>query len=291
MNRPRLRIALAIVAVQLLAGCDTSPTRLTPLAPSPIPPQTPQQPPQTTLRGFVTDTALRPLAGVNLEIIEGPQVGLSATTAADGQFLITGTVDDTTRVRATKEGHVTATGALTPVCTTCNPSSRYIYFYLSVLAPPISIAGDYTLTITADSACTLPEDVRTRTYSATIAADTNPRNPPNTIFNATVSGAPFFGFYETFFVGVAGDFVTLLFGGHGPSLVEELAPKTYLAFDGLAQTSLGASSPSTITVPFDGVIEYCERRSEMGEYYDCGRDIVARAPCASKNHQLVLKRR
>jgi hypothetical protein len=41
--------------------------------------------------------------------------------------------------------------------------------YLAVLASPVNIEGDYTLTLAADAACdALPNDLRTRTYAATV---------------------------------------------------------------------------------------------------------------------------
>ena len=83
-------------------------------------------------------------------------------------FLFVAIVDDTTRFRAGKEGHVTATVTIRPDCDRCNPR-RWVFFYLDVLASPVPITGDYTLTFVADSSCTnLPAELRMRSYAATI---------------------------------------------------------------------------------------------------------------------------
>ena len=286
------RIVLLAALVLGAAGCDSPQT---PLAPTPRPPQAPvpQAPPLTTLRGSVTDTAFRALADVSLEVVEGPQVGMSTRSDTTGSFAFVGTFDDTTRVRASKDGHVSATVTISPVCATCSPTPRWVYFYLAVLAPPVSIAGAYTLTLGVDGACAgLPDEMRTRVYAATIAPVSDPHSPPNTLFTATVSDAPFLDNYKSFSIGVAGDFVTFAFGGHGPYLVEQVAPQIYLAWDGWGQASLGTAPISTIATPFEGVVDYCELKGDMGRYFECSpAQTVAQAHCVSKTHRLTLTRR
>jgi hypothetical protein len=64
---------------------------------------------------------------------------------------------------------VTADAALLPNCDRCNPK-RWVHFFLSVVEPAVDLAGNYTLTFIADSACVkLPERVRTLSYDATIS--------------------------------------------------------------------------------------------------------------------------
>jgi len=68
--------------------------------PSPVQPGIPQaasQPgPQATptviqLAGTVSDAAWRLLPGARVEVVDGPQGGLSATADAEGEFRLTGT--------------------------------------------------------------------------------------------------------------------------------------------------------------------------------------------------------
>lgn len=289
-------IVLLVVA-QGLAACGSSASTSAPLAPSPVPqptlPPTPTPPPPNDdafIKGVVYDTANRALAGAIVEVVDGPQAGTQATSDATGGFSLTGTFDDTTQFRATKEGHVSATGTLRPSCAQCHPH-RWIFFFLDVPTPPANIAGDFTLTFIADSACAaaLPAEVRTRTYAATIAP-TSYR--PNTSFELTVSGAPFLSFYNSFSIGVAGDYLAFGLDNEGPVLVEQVAQNTYLGFDGSAEASAGTSAVSTISTFFDGVIDYCARKSAMGSYYNCDTSqAVAHARCESKHHQLILTRR
>ena len=146
-----------------------------------------------------------------------------------------------------------------------NDGRPYLAFYLDVPAPPVNIAGDYTLTFVADSACAdLPAEVRTRTYAATITLDSRPNTQANTGFKVEVSGAPFLSPYDFFEIGVAGDYLGLWLWR--PLLVEQLAPNTYLAFSGWAAASVGTSAVSKISTSFDGWIDYCARKSATGRY-------------------------
>ena len=198
-----------------LAGCRGSASS-TPSGPSPVQQPVPvPQPGGVQMNGYVSDTLFRPLEGVRVEVLDGPQAGAFTTSTATGQFSLAGTFDDTTRFRASKDNLVAATETLTPKCATCN-GARFIYFYLAVLAPPVSIAGDYTLTFMADLACAgLPDEVRTRTYSATIAPVSGPYAPANTVFRVTVSGGSFLQGYDGFPIGVAGNDVAIELRGEG----------------------------------------------------------------------------
>jgi hypothetical protein len=290
------RIVVLVLALGA-AGCSgsrlSSPSAPTPAPSAPVPPVAPQ-PIGTQVNGGVVDSAFRPIAGAIVEILDGPLTGSSRITDADGRFSFSGAIDDTTRFRATSDGHVTATATLHPACDTCSKVYRSVYFVLAVLAPPVDIAGDFTLTFSADSACTsIPSEFRTRTYTATITPLSHPDYPPNTLFDVTISGAPIFAGYGSFTIGVAGDFVALEFGGDGgPSLVEEVAPTTYLGFDGHALASAGSVRVSSIAAPFQGFVDYCALPSPMGQYYDCRPGLaVGHSECESKNHRLILTRR
>ena len=277
---PALLLAVAI------AGCDGH----GPAAPTvTIHPPTPAG--TSSMRGIVYDTADRPLAGAVVEVVEGPHSGERTTTNSQGEFGFTGAFDDTSRFRATKAGHHPSTEVLRPHCEPCNPH-RWVYLFLEPETPPVSIVGDYDLTFVASSTCaTLPSEVRTRTYRASIAAAPY---RPKTAFELKVEGATFLGAYDTIAVHIAGDYVAFWLGDqHGtPSVAEQLAPNTYVAYGGHAAVIVGTPAVNTITTTFDGFVDYCERKTAMGERYSCtAAESVAGVRCASPGHQLVLTRR
>jgi hypothetical protein len=247
------------------------------------------------ISGSVSDSALRRLAGARVELLDGPQAGMTTTTDAHGGFSLRGIVDDTTRFRASKEGHVTAIATIQPPCDRCNPK-RWVHLFLNVLDSPVAIAGDYTLTFIAASTCAnLPDELRTRKYDVTVGpADLlwagYPANS-DTSFKVTPAGSAFPAGLDLFFLNVAGNYVNLALGDHtDPGIIERVAPDTYLAFGGWAATS--AETPvSTISTRFDGWIDYCVN-PQLGERYDCTPSpTVTRARCQSPHHQLILARR
>src|SRR5262249_811309 len=155
------------------------------------------------------------------------------------------------------------------------------------------IAGNYTLTITADSACTtLPDDVRTRTYAATVTASSASTVPVDTFFTGTVIGGKFAPYGNAFWIGVAGDYLGISTNGDGPGIVEEIGTNRYVAYAIDASASGVTSNPSTISAPFTGVIEYCELKAPIGQYYDCSPPLAAvREQCTATNGRLTLTRR
>jgi hypothetical protein len=289
-----MRICQAIVFVVLaqgLAGCSHSPAPITPLTPSAIPQPSPQLT-GTQLAGTVYDSAFRPLAGARVEVVDGPQAGTSTVADASGHYTMVGDFDDATRFRATKDGYLAGTGTRQPFCQPCRPN-WWLYFYLAPVAPPVDIAGDYTLTLRADGACAnLPNEARTRTYAARITRATDPAHPSNTQFDVTVSGSSFLDGYRVFGIFVAGDYLSAEIGNaHGsPGLVEELGAKTYLTLGGSVAASV--TDVSTISASFNGFVERCELTTEWGSRYNCSAaETVALAQCTSTKHQLILTRR
>ncbi len=142
------------------------------------------------------------------------------------------------------------------------------------------------LAFVADSSCTiLPNDVRTRAYAATIPLASN-TVPANASFGVTVRGA--FKGWDVISMGIAGDCVSVWL----ETLVEQIAPNTFLSFGGLAAASIGTSAGSTITLPFDGEIDCCVTKSESGRYEDCYQtQAAAHLRCTSTTHRLILTRR
>jgi hypothetical protein len=280
------RLILVLGIVGGVWACDRGSS--SPSTPSPVPPSAPQPAGRRPIFGYVNDTAFRPVAGASVQLVDGPQAGTMTTSDASGHFSYDGTFSMPVTLRAAKDGYATAT---VPAQTTTD-GRAYASFQLGSVTPPVAIGGSYTLTITADSACTtLPDDVRTRTYQAAVTAVTNTRVPAGTYFNGTVTGAQFAPYANLFWVGVFGDYVSTSTIGEGPSIVEQVGPNRYIAFMGEAGLSVGSAGTSTISAPFKGTIEYCELKSAIGQYYDCSPELAAvREECTSNNGQLTLTR-
>ncbi|MGE3840454.1 MAG: carboxypeptidase-like regulatory domain-containing protein [Vicinamibacterales bacterium] len=240
---------------------------------------------------FVLDTGFRPLVGARVEVVDGPEAGRSATTDENGSFSWTGSFDSTTRFRASKEGHVNATQAWKCSVAVCGPGAAtpWVGFYLDVLAPPVDIAGHYTLTILADATCAdLPDEARSRTYAATVSPNA-PSSAAITSYTVTVSDASFPEGFDNFSIGVAGDYLGFsLHGGHDPPIVEQLTANTYFAVSGNAAATIGTSGVSAISAAFDGWIAYCAAPSPMSAFYSCG---MSKTQCESSHHRLMMTRR
>ena len=285
-HRASLIAIVTVVIAQGLAACEH------PSGPSKLPPV--DGPQIRTLRGFVGDSIWRPLVGATVEVLDGPQAGSVATTDDLGWFTLTGALADTHRLRVSKEGHVTAAGTI--AFWRGDGPADYVAIPLAVLVPPVSIAGDYSLTFVADDACTtVPEELRTRTYAATIEPDPDPKNPPGTFLWAHISGVPYLANQRKIPILVAGDVVLFWLGehGYGAAFVEHIAPNTYLQFDGSAKVH-GVQSPvSSLSTTFEGAVDYCVMTSPMtGLYFDCDpQRAVANVHCASNKHRLTLTRR
>jgi hypothetical protein len=274
---------VALVLVNVGCGNDrpspTAPTTTTvaTVVANPVPPPVGGM----FMKGYVSDTAYRSLARATVEVLDGPQAGLSTTADARGEFSMTGVFDEATRFRATAEGHVASIRTLQPFCAHCNPTG-WIYFTLEVPNSAVSIGGDYTLAFVANATCTmLPDDMRSRTFTASIPV-TSPAPPPNAFFR--VAGA--IEGWDAISIGVAGNYVALWL----ETLVEQIAPNTFLAFAGQAAGVVDTSNGSTIVLPFGGSIEHCVTTAEYGRYEDCSQGRATARRCES-NHQLTLTRR
>ena len=289
--RHRLWLSSIGCTTAMLLACGSPQTPLgptsSPVSAPVVPP--PGSPPATTshpLQGQVLDTAFRPIADARIEVMSGPNAGRSTMSRSDGQFAFIEGFDDSTAVRAIKDGFITSTATLRPLCSAC----RYYYhtFYLAIPAPSVNIAGDYTLTLLADASCSaLPAALRSRVYDVRIAPASWPDAPDRTIFTAQVTSVPLVEGYDRFPIGVVENFLTFELRGHGPYLLERLDDQRFLGFDGLAAAIADAEPLPTVTTNFDGWIGVCEL-ARTGNYYDCGK---SRPECVSRNHQLILKKR
>jgi len=93
---------------------------------------------------------------------------------------------------------------------------------------------------------------------------------------------------------IAGDLVSFWLGEHsyGAFFVEQVAPNTYLQFDGSATMSADQSPVSSVSTTFEGAVDYCVLKSPMtGLYYDCdATKAVTNVHCVSTRHRLTLPR-
>ena len=197
------------------------------------------------MKGTVSDTAFRPVAGAAIEILNGPSAGFTTRSDAVGQWGFAGVFDDSTQFRATKEGYEPAIKPLGPFCAACNPN-RWVNFQLKAHAAPVNVAGSYAMTITVDPACSnLPERVRTRTYAATLPSTVDESagsSGANAYFSISPAGANFVPGWNQFEGGVSGNYVGFWF----ETLVEEIAPGNYLMIGMSAGGFVSSEHPATI---------------------------------------------
>jgi hypothetical protein len=294
--------AMAVLLVTAIAACDSR----VPSGPSQLPPiyrdSTSTGP---VISGRVMDTALRPVVGARVEVVNGAHAGLSTTTDASGRYLLNGPFESPTGVRASKDGYAVMNKVWTCFTTTCNQNpGPLVDFALTGLTSPVDIAGNYAITLSADLACTdLPAVARSRTYTASISrASHAAHNTP--MFTLDLAGATFHelgGGYllDGLSAAPAGNDVVFFFGSSdAPAVVEQVALHTYIKFSGDASATV-VSGSSTIAATLDGEIEFCALQDPMEPGWRCREDQlvapvpglpVAHARCDATNHRMVLTR-
>jgi len=261
-----------------LAGCGNSRSPVAPPPPATANVTPDPGPPEGAIpvAGVVLDTAYRYLGGARIEVMDGPQAGMSTQTDSNGEFRLTGVFGDSTRFMATKDGHLPATATLGPFCAPCHPN-RWVFFNLEEPVPPADLSGDWQVTFATAACAGLPSELQTRSYDATIALAPPAAHPDaRWLFAVTMSHVPFLPDYREFHIGAAGNYLGFP-ESEGPVLVEQLDSTTTLSFNALGITNgaiTGASAGSIITTGFDST-----------EY----RSSTAHIECFG-NNRLVLKR-
>ena len=274
----------------MVAGCSGTPSAISPTGPTATSVATVPRPGSTNttavagIRGFVLDTAMRPLVGARVEVLDGVSSGTMAVVGSDGYAYLTGFFDTATRFRVTKDGYETLTQTWNCSVPNCqNNAQPWLGFYVRPLAPPVDLAGDYTLTITAASTCSaLPVESRSRSYPVTLTARTREGTADVVGFNAQLHSNEVPELFRRFGVGVAGDYASIILrSGHGdePGLVEFLGSDRSVRFIGSAAGTVSRAGTTPITFAFDGSIEH-----GFGQ-------TVASSQCDSRDHRLVLARR
>ena len=285
----RTRWLLLVIMIFAITGCGSSTSPTAPGAattPSPSPPAS-----GIAVTGLVSDAALRPLAGATVEASAGSGAGASATANSVGRFTLFGDFDGTTQFRASQDGHTAVTHPLPPECSACSPH-WWIFFSLESVAPHPDLSGDYTLTFVADDRCVgLPEELRTRTFDATITRSSRPDTPANPRFDVAVRGASMVTGFDRFVIGVAGDYLAAEigdFGHNGAGLVERLSANTYVTLAGALSTTV--ANTALISAAMEGAVGRCELPGDLRSAYDCASQSGPNARCVSQRHQLVLRR-
>jgi carboxypeptidase family protein len=290
IERRQVSAAVGLVAITLfLPACGES--------------RSPTQPPATpvavsrefSVAGGVRDSAYRPLAGSKVEVVDGPRVGTAATTDQNGRFSFPGTFTGTVTLVASKDGYAPEMRRLPPRPPELLPppqeNERWeSAFNLEPLGPSIDAAGEYALTLTADPACKLPDDARTRTYTARVNAIRR------TYFQARLSDARFFSTvpcppgqlpetctYNLLAIGIADDYASIYAG------LIEILNDAYLV---VSAGTEGTFSSSGTARPVAGSFLYCPREPFLIDQgtWSCPTG-AGGVECESANHQLTLVRR
>jgi hypothetical protein len=132
-----------------------------------------------------------PVPGATVELIDGVPAGLATITDDSGSFSlgdVTLTIGQT-KIRASKDSYTT--NRIDPP----NAAPRSMAgISLRSLTAPVIHPGEYTMSFVADSTCDLPEEARTRIYSATMTLSPGYINLPperQADFSVALSGAYF----------------------------------------------------------------------------------------------------
>ena len=210
--------------------------------------------------GTVNDAAWRPIPSARVEVIDGPHAGLSTIANAKGEFRLTGTFDETTHFRATKDGHVAATKAFPPACPPCNPD-WWIHFYLEADSPHVDISGDHADVHRQPVMHQPPRRSADAHLRGHDYAGRGSTDAAGSRFDVRASSPTILASFSSFTIGAVGDYVSFEIGdpGHsGAGLVEQVAPNRYVTLDGAISTLV--TDASTITAALNGAVKSSNSR-------------------------------
>ncbi|MGE0360023.1 MAG: carboxypeptidase-like regulatory domain-containing protein [Vicinamibacterales bacterium] len=269
----------AVAACALTTGCSGSPGARPPLAPT-------VAPTAVGMRGTVSDTAHRSLAGALIEVLTGPHAGLTTRSGNRGEFSFAGTFDDTSTFGATLDGFAPAVVPLGPYCERCNPN-RWAHFALVTLAATTDISGRYVMTIAAGPECVgLPEPARVRTYEVEMPRTADGGGTSTGYVWAKATGAELVAPWDGFQAGVSGTRAGFWY----EILAERIAPDAYLFYNVSASATVGVGAPEHIEAAADGRITYCEGAD--GDFDACFHaSSAARVSYCSGRHGVTMVRR
>ncbi|MBA2303842.1 MAG: carboxypeptidase regulatory-like domain-containing protein [Acidobacteria bacterium] len=289
----RVAGALAMCgSVLLAAGCDRQPSPTTPGMPSSE---------QTHIRGLVSDTVRRPLAGALVAVLDGSLAGTTKLTDDAGKFELTGTAAGTVTLRVSRDGFHAITRALS---WQQSNSTAIVegFFRLDTLELAIGLdPGDYTLTIAIDLAASsnhrnlpqapcagFPVELASRSYQVTILPESS------SLYDRVVRADDRPLHSETLFgFSLAGRFVGFEMDDGIP---EDFPGFRFLNIFIAAPTPEPATATgSSVSIPFYGEFRYCQLKSARGIYNDCSQvpaeQIVDYHSCASDHATMMFTRR
>jgi len=130
----------------------------------------------TTLTVLISDAldvggSGRPVPGAAVQLLDGPQAGASAITDANGAARFDGTFGASVALSIRKDGYFPIQMTVQINC--CGPVPPHTAWIVLELKAPDLVQltpGQYSVTIATDGTCpTIPADLQTRTYSASVA--------------------------------------------------------------------------------------------------------------------------
>jgi hypothetical protein len=231
----------------------------------------------------VVSTALQGVSGALVEIVNGSGAGTSVASDENGFFTISGrfAANQEITLRATREGYVALNRSVRI------PSGpTWIEMQLKSTALPADLTGSYVVTMTAADECSakLPEAVRSRTYTASLARGQTEESFSGTLLAAPGNGKPLTAW-------VAGNSASLWIGvvQYGfPGVLEDLGTG-YLFIAGDATTVVSAEG---IGGTLRGDWIYCPRDSAQFSSHDqlaCQQPVIP--SCNSAKHKISLTAR
>jgi len=233
-------------------------------------------------KGVIYDTALRPVAGVQLMILDGPTAGGSAISDKRGTFSIAVPPGRPVMLETTKNGYIRAIQTLR--------GSQSLY--VAIVASPVLIEpGAYGLTLTADDECrVIPDELRAQTFNATVIP--TPGAPPGTMHDVVVPEAAFA--FNSFRLGVDGQLVAV---GEEARLSWQRPPFRYFeATVTPIPTLVGTPHLSTVSMPFS--VDYCQLTSPSAASKGqkpcqliAADRVIVQGRCDSPDNRLTLTRR
>jgi hypothetical protein len=150
----------------------------------------------TGLSVHILDSLFRSVSGAAVQLLDGPQAGLSAVTDTSGDAGFSGSFAEPVTLSINKDGfnNVVAAAPLQG----SGLGMGVIYVHLKAPDLVQLTPGRYAITIASDGNCSnIPAYIQTRTYSASVVAFTGPQagdgyiialDSPRTTFNLYVSG-------------------------------------------------------------------------------------------------------
>lgn len=224
--------------------------------------------------GYVADTANRPLGEARIEELNEHTAGSVAFSDENGRFSFDRTFTYAPILRASKAGYRDAIGVNVRF-----PDRIESRFRLESTTPPVNLTGKYLLTFAADPVCpSLPEAVRTRTYSTTFPSWSAWRlitlggavfEPPGPSYPGSE--------FNVISVSVSENFASFYF--EDPDIIERVDATSSLSIYGHAE---GTITDSISELPITGTFDFCGGRKADGT------GCTVAASCRSNNHKLTL---